>query len=309
MKKIILDCDPGHDDAIAILLAGLSEDIELLGVTTVAGNSYLENTTRNALIVLELAGLESIDVYPGAKKPLVRDQIVAHDIHGYTGLEGADLPKPRKSPAGKHAIDFMAEKIEENYGEITLVATGPLTNVALFSLRYPELVSGIKEMVIMGGGISFGNVTPVAEFNVYVDPEAASLVFDLDVPKVLAPLDMTHKAAITRAELEKMRSFGSDVLNTISDLLEFFMKTYKEVFGIDGAPLHDPTTIAYLIRPEMFEWEDYNLVVELDGEYTYGQTVVDVWRTTGRDPNVRILLDVDRDAFFDLLLRELSKLS
>ena len=309
MRKIILDCDPGHDDAIAILLAGLSDDIELLGVTTVAGNSYLENTTRNALIVLELAGLNSIDVFPGSAKPLVRDQIVAHDIHGYTGLEGADLPQPKKRPSEKHAVEFMAEVVRENYGEVTFVATGPLTNVALFALRYPELVEGIKELVMMGGGIAFGNVTPVAEFNIYVDPEAASVVFNLDIPKVLAPLDMTHKAAITRSEINRLRSYNSRVLSTISNLLEFFMKTYKDVFGIDGAPLHDPTTIAYLINPDMFKWDDYNVVVELNGSHTYGQTVVDVWKTTGRRPNVRILLDIDREAFFDLLLSEMSKLS
>ena len=308
MKKIVLDCDPGHDDAIAILLAGLSDGIDLLGITTVAGNSYLENTTRNALIVSELAGLD-VDVYPGSSKPLVRDQILAHDIHGYSGLEGADLPKPTRKPKNVHAVEFMAATIKKNFGDITLVATGPLTNVALFALRYPELVKGIEEIVIMGGGIAFGNVTPVAEFNIFSDPEAADIVFRLDVPKVLAPLDMTHKAAITQKELEKMRSFNSDVLNTIADLLSYFMKTYKDVFGIDGAPLHDPTTIAYLIDPGMFTWEDYNIVVELRGEYTYGQTVADIWKTTGRDPNTRVLMDIDRERFFDLLLKELSKLS
>ncbi len=308
MEKIILDCDPGHDDAVAILLAGLHEEIELLGITTVAGNSYLENTTRNALVVAELAGID-VEVHPGAAKPLVRDQVLAHDIHGYSGLEGADLPKPSRKPSEVHAVDFMAAAVEENWGDLTLVATGPLTNVALFALRYPDLVRGLKEIVFMGGGMAFGNITPVAEFNVFVDPEAADIVLKLDVPKVMAPLDMTHQAAITRDEVQKLRSTGSRVLGAIADLMDFFMKTYKEVFGIDGAPLHDPTTIAYLIDPSLFEWDDYSVVVELKGQYTYGQTVVDVWKTSGREPNVRILTKVDRDGFFDLVLKTLMKLS
>ena len=308
MKKIILDCDPGHDDAVAILLAGLSEEIELLGITTVAGNSYLENTTRNALVITELAGID-VEVYPGSPRPLVREQIVAHDIHGLSGLEGANLPEPKKKPSEVHAVDFIAGAVEKNCGEVTLVATGPLTNIAIFARKHPELLKCVEEIVFMGGGIAFGNVTPVAEFNIFVDPEAADIVLNLDVPKVMAPLDMTHKAAITKEEVERLRRTGSEVLRILSDLMDFFMKTYREVFGIDGAPLHDPTTIAYLIDPGMFEWEDLNVVVELKGEYTYGQTVVDIWKTTGRKPNVRVLKDIDRDRFFSLLFRELLKLS
>ena len=308
MKKIILDCDPGHDDAVAIMLAGLHEDIELLGITTVAGNSYLENTTRNALIISEMAGID-VEVYPGASKPILREQIAAHDIHGYSGLEGANLPNPKKSASNIHAVDFIADAVKKNFGEITLVATGPLTNVALFALRYPDLVKGIKEFVFMGGGIAFGNVTPVAEFNIYVDPEAADIVLKMDVPKVMAPLDMTHQAAITREEVQKLKDSGSRVLNVVADLMVFFMTTYKRVFGIEGAPLHDPTTIAYLIDPSMFEWEDLNVSVEIRGEYTYGQTVADIWKTTGKAPNVRVLKNIDRDKFFKLLLNTLLKLS
>ena len=308
MKKVILDCDPGHDDAVAIMLAGLHKDIELLGITTVAGNSYLENTTRNALIISEMANID-VKVYPGASKPILRDQIVAHDIHGYSGLEGANLPEPKENASDIHAVDFMADAIRKNFGEVTLVATGPLTNVALFALKYPDLVKGIKEFVFMGGGIAFGNATPVAEFNIYVDPEAADITLGMDVPKVMAPLDMTHQAAITKEEVQKLKDSGSRVLNVVADLMIFFMKTYKKIFGIDGAPLHDPTTIAYLIDPDMFEWEDLNVSVELKGEITYGQTVVDVWKTTGRKPNVRVLKKIDRDKFFELLLDTLLKLS
>ncbi len=308
MRKIILDCDPGHDDAVAIMLAGLHEDIELLGITTVSGNSYLENTTRNALIISEMSGID-VEVYPGASKPILREQIVAHDIHGYSGLEGADLPNPKKAASNIHAVDFMSDVVKENFGEVTIVATGPLTNVALFALKYPDLVKGIKELVFMGGGIAFGNVTPVAEFNIYVDPEAADIVLRMDIPKVMAPLDMTHQAAITREEVQKLKDSESKVLNVVADLMNFFMKTYKNVFGIEGAPLHDPTTIAYLIDPEIFEWEDLNVSVELKGEFTYGQTVADIWKTTGKEPNVRVLEKINRDKFFDLLLDTLLKLS
>jgi len=308
LRKIILDCDPGHDDAVAIMLAGLHEDIELLGITTVSGNSYLENTTRNALIISEMSGID-VEVYPGASKPILREQIVAHDIHGYSGLEGADLPDPKKAASNIHAVDFMADAVRKNFGEITIVATGPLTNVALFALKYPDLVKGIKEFVFMGGGIAFGNVTPVAEFNIYVDPEAADIALKMDVPKVMAPLDMTHQAAITREEVQKLKDSGSKVLNVVADLMNFFMKTYKNVFGIEGAPLHDPTTIAYLIDPGIFEWEDLNVSVELKGEFTYGQTVADIWKTTRKEPNVRVLEKIDRDKFFALLLDTLLKLS
>ncbi len=308
MRKIILDCDPGHDDAVAIMLAGLHEDIELLGITTVSGNSYLENTTRNALIISEMSGID-VEVYPGASKPILREQIVAHDIHGYSGLEGADLPDPKKAASNIHAVDFMADAVRKNFGEITIVATGPLTNVALFALKYPDLVKGVKEFVFMGGGIAFGNVTPVAEFNIYVDPEAADIALKMDVPKVMAPLDMTHQAAITREEVQKLKDSGSKVLNVVADLMNFFMKTYKNVFGIEGAPLHDPTTIAYLIDPGIFEWEDLNVSVELKGEFTYGQTVADIWKTTRKEPNVRVLEKIDRDKFFALLLDTLLKLS
>jgi len=305
-RKIILDCDPGHDDAIAIIMAGVSEDIELLGITTVAGNSYLENTTRNALIITELAGID-VEVHPGASKPLIRNQIVAHDIHGYSGLEGANLKNPTKEPSKEDAVHFMARMVEEN-DDVTIVATGPLTNVALFAKMYPQLIKKVREIVTMGGGIAFGNVTPAAEFNIYADPEAADIVFKLDVSKTIAPLDMTHQAYIQKNDVIKIREFGSDILNTIADLLEFFMKTYREVFGINGAPLHDPTTIAYLIKPDMFEWENYHIEIELKGQFTYGATVADVWKVTKNKPNFRVLTKIDRKSFIDLLLDLLKKL-
>ena len=306
-EKIILDCDPGHDDAIAIILAGLHESIELLGITTVAGNSYLENTTKNALIVAELSGID-VDVYPGSPKPIVGKQIVAHDIHGYTGLEGADLPEPSKKPRDMHAIDFIAEMVKKYPGEINLVATGPLTNIALFVLKYPNLVSKLKRFVFMGGGLAFGNITPTAEFNIYADPEAAAIVLNTDIPKIMAPLDMTHKAVITKEEVNKLKMSEKKVLKVLTDLLEYFMSTYKKVFGIEGAPLHDPTAIAYLIDFNMFTWDELNVVVELNGKFTRGQTVADVWKTSGRSPNVRVLKNIDRERFFNVLLETLMKL-
>lgn len=308
MEKLILDCDPGHDDAIAILMAGLDESLELLGITTVAGNSYLENTTMNALKVVEMAGLD-VAVYPGCSKPLLRDQIVAPEIHGSSGLEGAELPEPERKPEEKHAVDFIAEMVRKHPGEINLVATGPLTNVALFIIRYPDLLGKLKRIVMMAGGIAFGNVTPVAEFNVYADPEAANVVLRSSVEKVMAPLDVTHQAIMTAEEIQRLRDTGSHILQTLADLLEFFRSTYLSTFGIDGAVLHDPCAVMYLIDPSVFEWEDLYMEVELDGNLTYGQTVADIWKTMKMEPNVRVLKKINRDAFFNRLFRDLEKLA
>ncbi|MCD6253284.1 MAG: nucleoside hydrolase [Thermotogae bacterium] len=308
VERLILDCDPGHDDAIAILMAGLDEKLELLGITTVAGNSYLENTTMNALKVVEMAGLD-VDVYAGCARPLLRDQIVAPEIHGSTGLEGAKLPTPKRQAEEKHAVDFIAEMVKAYPGEINLVATGPLTNIALFIIRYPDLVEKLKRIVMMAGGIAFGNVTPVAEFNVYADPEAANVVLRSSVEKVMAPLDVTHQAIMAAEEIERLRKTGSHILQTLADLLDFFRSTYLDLFDIDGAVLHDPCAVMYLIDPTIFECEDLYVEVELDGNLTYGQTVADIWKTMKMKPNVRLLKRIDRKAFFDRLFEDLEKLA
>ncbi|MFN4189675.1 MAG: nucleoside hydrolase [Pseudothermotoga sp.] len=303
--RIILDCDPGHDDAFAILLAVASREIELLGVTTVVGNSYLENTTRNARTVLDLFDMD-IPVFAGCEKPIIRDIIVAPDIHGKSGLEGAKLP-PAKRPIEKtHAVDFMAQMLEK-YSDIILVPTGPLTNIALFMLRYPRLVKRISSIVLMGGGIAFGNVTPVAEFNVFADPEAAKIVLSSNVPIVMAPLDVTHQVVVTEKEISKMRELGFK-FDLLADLLAFFKSTYKKVFNIDGVPLHDPCTVMYLLHPEIFEVKEYHVDVETRGELTYGQTVVDIWHTSSKIPNAKVMLKTDRERFFNIFFEKLSQL-
>ncbi|MFP4461299.1 MAG: nucleoside hydrolase [Thermotogota bacterium] len=305
-RKIILDCDPGHDDAVAILLAGIAEEIELLGVTTVAGNSYVENTTKNALILVENGNL-NVPVCKGASKPLVRDQIVAPDIHGESGLEGANLPNPTINADPRAAVEFIAEKVCEFEGEVTLCAVGPLTNVAIFLLNYPHLIDKVKEIVIMGGGIAFGNTTPVAEFNIFADPEAAQIVFNSSVPLTVFGLDVTHQTKIFLDEIKKMQTLSSFIVSKMGVLLDFFHQTYFHVFRIKGAPLHDPCVIAYLIEPDIFEYEDYYCQIELKGEMTYGQTVVDYWKNSGKSTNSKWAVKADRERFIDLLFRYLSK--
>ena len=305
-RKIILDCDPGHDDAVAILLSGIAEELELLGITTVAGNSYVKNTTKNALILAENADLK-VPVCEGASKPLVRKQIVAPDIHGESGLEGANLPDPTIKKDTRKAVEFIAEKVQEFQGEVTLCAVGPLTNIAIFLINYPHMIHQVKEIVIMGGGIAFGNTTPVAEFNIFADPEAAQIVFNSQVPLTVFGLDVTHQTKIHMQEIKKMQAFSSFVVSKMGVLLEFFHQTYFDVFGIKGAPLHDPCAIAYLIEPEMFEYEDYYCQIELKGELTYGQTVVDYWKNSGQLTNSKWAINANREKFIDLLFKKLSK--
>lgn len=303
--RIILDCDPGHDDAFAILLAVASKEIELLGVTTVVGNSYLENTTRNARTVLDLFDID-IPVFAGCDRPLIRNTIVAPDIHGKSGLEGAQLPSAKRPIEKTHAVDFIAQMLER-YSDIILVPTGPLTNIALFMLRYPHLIKRINSIVLMGGGIAFGNVTPVAEFNIFADPEAAKIVFNSGVPIVMAPLDVTHQVIVTEREVSRMRQFGAK-FNLLADLLVFFKSTYKRVFGIEGVPLHDPCTVMYLLHPEIFEVKEYYVDVETKGELTYGQTVVDIWHTSGKIPNAKVMLKADSEKFFDIFFEKFNNL-
>jgi len=304
--RIVLDCDPGHDDAFAILLAAASKEIELLGVTTVVGNSYLENTTINARKVLDLFDLD-VPVFAGCAKPLLRNIVVAPQIHGQSGLDGATVPPPKRSIEKIHAVDFIAQ-MAQKYDDLVLVPTGPLTNIALFILKYPELVKRISKIVLMGGGIAFGNVTPVAEFNIFADAEAAKIVFKSGIPIVMAPLDLTHQVLATETEAEKLRGMG-EKFQIMADLLMFFKSTYKRVFNIDGAILHDPCTVMYLLHSEIFEAKDYFVDVETKGELTYGQTVVDVWQTTGNKPNAKVLLKVSREKFFDVLFEKFGSLA
>jgi pyrimidine-specific ribonucleoside hydrolase len=299
--QILLDCDPGHDDAIALLLALASPEVELLGVTTVAGNQTLAKTTANAIRVLELVGRGEVPVAAGADRPLVRERSVAANVHGETGLDGPDLPPPQGAPVGTHAVDFLAERIAGT----TLVATGPLTNVALLLARHPGAEP--ERLVLMGGAIAEGNVTPAAEFNIWADPEAAARVFSSGLDVTMVGLDVTHRALLSRAHAEQVRG-GGRVGRFVAELLDFYGIFHREIYGFDGSPVHDAVALAQVIRPELIELERLNVRVDCESSLCRGRTVVDVWRRTGLEPNASIAVGIHSEAFLDLLLERLAKL-
>jgi inosine-uridine nucleoside N-ribohydrolase len=298
---ILLDCDPGHDDAIALLLALGSPEVELRGVTTVAGNQTLEKTTANALRVLELAGRSDVPVAAGSPGPLVRELRVAANVHGETGLDGPDLPRPRGEPSGRHAVDFLAERLEG----ATLVATGPLTNVALLLERYPE--ARPDRIVLMGGAIAEGNVTPAAEFNIWADPEAAARVFEGGIDVTMVGLDVTHEALVTGAHTELLRAAGR-IASVVAELLDFYGVFHREVYGFNGSPVHDAVAVAHVIDPTLLELRRLNVRVDIESELCRGCTVVDVWRRTGLEPNANVAVGIDSERFLSLLLERLSRL-
>jgi inosine-uridine nucleoside N-ribohydrolase len=298
---ILLDCDPGHDDAIAILLALASPEVELLGVTTVAGNQTLQKTTDNALRVLELAGRGDVSVAMGSSRPLVREPFVAAYVHGETGLDGPDLPPPQASPVDAHAVDFLAERLDG----ATLVATGPLTNVALLLARYPD--ARPERIVLMGGAIAEGNVTPAAEFNVWADPEAAARVFASGLDVTMVGLDVTHQALLTGSHAEELHASGR-IGKVVAELLDFYGVFHREVYSFDGSPVHDAVALAHAFRPGLLELERFNVRVDCESELCRGRTVVDVWRRTGLEPNASVAVSIEADAFLDLLLERLARL-
>jgi len=299
--KVLLDCDPGHDDAIALLLALASPEVELLGVTTVAGNQTLDKTTANAIRVLELAGRAEVPVAAGADRPLVRERSVAANVHGETGLDGPDLPPPQGSPVEAHAVDFLAGRV----AGATLVATGPLTNVALLLARHPD--EKPERLVLMGGSIAEGNVTPAAEFNIWADPEAATRVFASGLDVTMVGLDVTHRALVSTAHKEQLRAAGR-VGRFVAELLDFYGVFHRKVYGFDGSPVHDAVAVAQVIRPDLLELERLNVRVDCESELCRGRTVVDVWRRTGLEPNGNVAVGIDSQAFLDLLLERLAKL-
>ena len=297
----LLDCDPGHDDAIALLLALGSDELELRGVTTVAGNQTLEKTTANAIRVLELAGRAEIPVAAGAGRPLVREPRVAADVHGETGLDGPDLPPPQADPWPQHAVDFLAERVEG----ATLVATGPLTNVALLLARYPEAAP--ERIVLMGGAIAEGNVTPAAEFNIWADPEAAQRVFTSGLDVTMVGLDVTHRALVTQAHASQLRETGR-IGTVVAELLEFYGGFHRSVYGWDGSPIHDAVAVAHVIDPRLLELEQLNVRIDTESELCRGRTVVDLWRRTGLEPTANVAVGIDSERFVDLLLQRLARL-
>ena len=310
MRKIIIDCDPGQDDAIALLLAfGAADRLDILGITTVAGNVPLALTEKNARKLRELAGREDVPVMAGCERPFLRKLVTAEYIHGETGLDGADLPEPRLPLDPRHGVDFIIETLlGEEPGTVTLCPTGPLTNIAMAFVRAPQIMPRVKEIVLMGGGWAEGNVTPVAEFNIYVDPHAAAVVFDSGIPITMLGLDVTHKALVGEAHLRQWRALGTPVGDAAAGLLDFYSRYDRERYGVPGAPLHDPCVIAYLLAPELFSGRMCNVTIETASELTMGQTVIDWWRVTDRPANAHVITDIDADGFFALLLSALKTL-
>jgi purine nucleosidase len=309
--KIIIDTDPGQDDAAAIFLALGSPELEVLGITTVAGNVPLALTSRNARIVCEMAGRLDVQVFAGADRPLVRPLVTAEHVHGKTGLDGPELFEPSMPLQEKHAVDFIVETIQsEAPGSVTLCTIGPLTNIALALARAPEIAERVRQIVMMGGAyFEQGNITPSAEFNIYVDPEAARDVFRSGIPIVMMPLDVTHKVLTTRARTTRIKALGNRASTALCEMLLFFERFDEAKYGTDGGPLHDPTTIAYLLKPELFEGRHCNVEIETNSELTRGASVVDWWQVTDRPHNALVVRDVDADGFFDLLSERLGNLA
>ncbi len=310
MRKIIIDCDPGQDDAIALLLAfGSADRLDILGITTVAGNVPLALTEKNARKIRELAGREDVPVLAGCARPFLRKLVTAEYIHGETGLDGASLSEPRLPLDPRHGVDFIIETLlGEEPGTVTLCPTGPLTNIAMALVRAPEIAPRVREIVLMGGGWAEGNVTPVAEFNIYVDPHAAAVVLESGIPITMLGLDVTHKALVGEAHLRQWRALGTPVGDAAAGLLDFYSRYDRERYGVPGAPLHDPCVIAYLLQPELFSGRMCNVMVETGSELTMGQTVIDWWGVTDRPANARVITDIDADGFFALLLSALKAL-
>jgi len=310
-QKIIIDTDPGQDDAIGILLALASpEELDLLGIVTVAGNVPLELTSRNALMLCELAKKPDTKVFAGCSRPLVRPLVTAEHVHGKTGLDGADLPDPTISLQNQHGVDWTIETLlSAKDNSITVCCFAPLTNVAMAMIKAPEILTKINRIVMMGGGyFEGGNITPTAEFNIFVDPHAANTVLRCGRPIVMMPLDVTHKALMKRKWLEELKDMGSAVGDAAYGMMSFYERFDLEKYGSTGGPLHDPTVIAYLLKPELFEGRDVNVEIEIHSELTMGMTVVDWWNVTDRQPNVTYNNQINADGFFQLILDRLSLL-
>ena len=309
-RNIIIDTDPGQDDAVAILLALASPELKVLGITAVAGNVPLDLTQKNARIICELAGFPDTLVFAGCDRPINRPLVTAEHVHGKTGLDGPQLAPPTMALQDQHAVDWIIDTLRAAPpASVTLCPLGPLTNIAMALQRAPDIKPAIAEIVLMGGGFfEGGNITPTAEFNIYVDPHAADIVFKSGLPLTVMPLDMTHKALTSKARVDAFRAMGTDVGRMTAEWTDFFERFDKEKYGSLGAPLHDPTVIAYLIQPELFSGRIINVEIETQSELTMGMTVADWWRVTDRAPNCTFMRDIDTDGFFALLAERLARL-
>ncbi|HYY03373.1 MAG TPA: nucleoside hydrolase [Gaiellaceae bacterium] len=301
--RILLDCDPGHDDAIALLLALASPELELLGVTTVAGNQTLEKTTANAIRVLDFLRRDDVPVAAGAERPLVREPYVASYVHGETGLDGPDLPPPQREPLRQHAVDFLAERIRDHDGGVTLVPTGPLTNVALLLALHPD--ARPERIVLMGGAIAEGNVTPAAEFNIWADPEAAARVFTSGIDTTMIGLDVTHKALFTPRHQDRLAGRTGELVRA---LLRFYGEFHRKQYGWDGSPIHDAVAVAHVAQPELVETADRGVRVDTGDELSRGRTYVDLWRRAGWKPSCHVGVAIQAEDFLGLLIERLNSL-
>lgn len=299
---LVLDCDPGHDDALAIVVALARPEIDLRAVTTVAGNAGLAETTRNALRVLTLLGRTDIPVAAGASGPLMRPLHVADDVHGASGLEGAALPEPTFDVQSVGAVELLRRILADASEPVTIAAVGPLTNIALFVRTYPGLLDRIDSIRIMGGAITEGNTTASAEFNIWQDPDAAHIVFDCGRPITLMTLDVTHQALFGPADVARLEAIGTSVAAVFADLLRYFARFHATRYGWDGSPIHDAVVVGHLAVPSLVRTVPYRVDVETTSELTRGRTVVDLYAQTGRPPNVDVGRDIDRAAFIDLLI-------
>ncbi|SDR60027.1 purine nucleosidase [Rhizobiales bacterium GAS113] len=310
-QKIIIDTDPGQDDGVAILLALASPDeLELLGVVAVAGNVPLSRTSLNARKVLKLAGRGDVPVYAGCARPMCRDLVTAEHVHGPTGLDGPSFPEPIAALQAQHGVDYLIDTFMNlDPQTVTLCMLGPMTNMGMALAKAPEIAKRVKRIVAMGGAyFQVGNITPAAEFNIYVDPEAADVVLRSGIPIVMAPLDLTHQLLVTKDRLERFRTFGNKVGVAVADMLGFSQQFDLRKYGWEGAPLHDPSVIAYLLRPELFQGRLINVSVETMSPLTRGMTVADWWQITELPRNVTFLKDPDAEGFFELLHGRLRRL-
>jgi inosine-uridine nucleoside N-ribohydrolase len=308
-KPILIDCDPGHDDAIAILLALGNPEVDLVGVTTVAGNGTLQNTTLNARRVIALTGITDLPLAAGAPRPLIREARTAADIHGESGLDGTEWGHDLAPLSSEHAVDLIIELASAHRGDLTLVPTGPLTNIAMALRREPRLAEWVREVIFMGGSYSRGNTTPAAEFNMLVDPEAAAIVVEAPWQVTMVGLDLTHQALATEEVLDRIAALGTPLSSTVVDILRFFAGTYRKRFLMAAPPVHDPCTVARIIAPEVVCCVEAFVAVETTGTWTSGMTIVDFDGLLDRPRRALVATDLDADGFWDLVVDALARLS
>lgn len=302
---ILLDGDPGHDDAVAWMLAASSPKLKILSVTSSSGNQTIEKTTRNALRIMALLGIDA-PMAAGCSKPLMSPPQPVPAVHGESGLDGADLPEPAQDPVDMSAEDLMAQVIHDSPDPVVLVPTGPLTNIAALFLTHPEVKEKISCISLMGGGVTHGNWTPAAEFNILLDPEAADIVFRSGVPITMAGVDVTEKALLYPEDFDRIRSVGGKVATVYADLLEFFYKFHRSL-GYPGAAIHDGVAVAWLLQPELFTGKDIHVDIETGGIYSRGATIGDLYNTDGKAPNAKVLFEVDQPRFAELFVEAVKK--